>query len=325
MKFSVFIKQMRKIAQLSQLEMVQHLALKDKVFSDLTLVTYNRWERGVSTPPMTKMLRFAKIFDADIYDFLIRIEFKQSKTQIKYFDEFLKHFDDMSNHFRLFSNGIFDAKFIFNHKDDSEITDQQLLQVKKQWNVFLNQKNTEDNKVNLPILKALHSCGSLSLSSCIIPGTEVSIANGIYIIQSSEKENVLTKSLENHSLKISDLSYESQKIESEKLLLLPLIMPYSPSWLRFNIYHLVKTFSNIKNINRFYLVTANKKSFSKFKNIGFNIEKTIKSQINSKITNRNSEIDTKEDINLYLLSCDFNDFISNHGVIKIIKAYDTEN
>ena len=92
MKFSDFLKTLRRDYHLSQLQMINKLALHNDMFSDLTVVTYSRWERGVSTPPLVKMLNIAKVFHLDIFEFLTTITFKPSKNQISAFDNLLKYY-----------------------------------------------------------------------------------------------------------------------------------------------------------------------------------------------------------------------------------------
>lgn len=315
MKFSDFLKALRTDCQLSQLQMLNKLALNNDQFADLTVVTYSRWERGVSTPPLIKMLNIAKVFNVDIFEFLTTIQFKESKSQIKSFDVFSAHFANVSNHFRLLQPRLFNEEFCYYGKDEQTPPQDFLASVKKYWNVFLKQQNTDDNLINTSYVDNALNNGSLYITSCNEPDDQEVLAQGIYVLQNTHREQSILDDFSNQTLSIKKLSCVDN--DSDKFIFVPLIALHSAPWLNFNLYNFVKTFTKIKGITKIYIVASQVKTFSKLKYLGFNIEQTIKSEIKNKIGSSYA----KSEISLHLMSCDFDEFICNHGLVNLIKHY----
>lgn len=315
MKFSDFLKTLRRDYHLSQLQMINKLALHNDLFSDLTVVTYSRWERGVSTPPLVKMLNIAKVFHLDIFEFLTTIQFKESKSQIASFDGFTQHFDCVSNHFRLLKPRLFNEEFSYYGKNEQIAPEAFLPSVKKYWNVILKQENTEDELINTSHVDKFLNDGSLYISSCYEPDSSEVLAQGIYVLQNTHREQNLLDDFSNQALNIKEL--HSVDIDRDKFVFVPIIALHSTPWLNFNLYNFVKTFTKIDGIKKVYLVVSQIKAFSKLKYLGFNIDKSIKSELKHKIGNSY----VKSEISLHLMSCNFDEFICNHGLVNLVKSY----
>lgn len=67
--------------------MVSYLTSVDPIFDTLNLVSYGRWERGLSVPSTKKMLSIVTSVDYQIEDFIKSVEFKLSKFNIKKFTD----------------------------------------------------------------------------------------------------------------------------------------------------------------------------------------------------------------------------------------------
>ncbi len=315
MKFSDFLKTQRKEYHLSQLQMINKLALHNDLFSDLTVVTYSRWERGVSTPPLVKMLNIAKVFNLDIFEFLTTITFKPSQNQISAFDNLLKYYDNINNHYRILNMKLNNETFHYFNSESEMVPEEILTQTKKRWDVILKLMQKPDDVYKVDCLESLRKSGTIHISSCIDPETKEILAQGIYVLQDIQEEKCLLENFENKDMSIDKLVHVDNT--SEKFLFIPIVAFHSSPWLRFNIYNLVKTFTKTNGVKKIYLLASQIKTFSKLRYLGFDIERSIKSEIKNKIGNSY----VKSEVSLHLISCDFDTFICNHGLINLIKSY----
>ncbi|MEZ8737271.1 helix-turn-helix transcriptional regulator [Vibrio sp. 10N.222.54.B12] len=64
--FSQFLEYVRADKKLTQQEMVDLLSSSDADFSKLDLTTFSRWERGVTSPKLSKQLLIARLMDEDV-------------------------------------------------------------------------------------------------------------------------------------------------------------------------------------------------------------------------------------------------------------------
>lgn len=315
MKFSDFIKTLRIDHQLSQLQMVNKLALCNDQFSDLTVVTYSRWERNISNPPLVKMLNIAKVFNVDLFDFLTSIEFKPSKNQLTAFDNLLKHYDNINNHFRILNMKLNDEEFHYFDKESELVPESILRQTKKRLEVVLKLMQKPDDAYKVECLESLRKSGTIQISSCVDPETKEVLAQGIYVLQNLKEEKGIINNFEDKNLSIDKLQHIDDN--ADKLLFIPIVAFHSSPWLSFNMYNLVKTFTRVDGIKKIYLLASQMKTFSKLKYLGFNIERTIKSEIKNKIGGSF----VSSEVSLHLISCDFDEFICNHGLVNLIRSY----
>ncbi|MEZ9292452.1 helix-turn-helix transcriptional regulator [Vibrio lentus] len=64
--FSQYLQDFRKRTNLTQQEVLEHLISSDSSFSKLDLTTFSRWERGITTPKLSKQLLAARVLGSDI-------------------------------------------------------------------------------------------------------------------------------------------------------------------------------------------------------------------------------------------------------------------
>ncbi|MDP2492309.1 helix-turn-helix transcriptional regulator [Vibrio splendidus] len=64
--FSQYLQDFRKRTNLTQQEVLEHLISSDYSFSKLDLTTFSRWERGITTPKLSKQLLAARVLGSDI-------------------------------------------------------------------------------------------------------------------------------------------------------------------------------------------------------------------------------------------------------------------
>ncbi|WMN86143.1 helix-turn-helix domain-containing protein [Vibrio parahaemolyticus] len=278
-------------------------------------MTYSRWERGVSTPPLVKMLNIAKVFNLDIFEFLTTITFKPSQNQISAFDNLLKYYDNINNHYRILNMKLNNETFHYFNSESEMVPEEILTQTKKRWDVILKLMQKPDDVYKVDCLESLRKSGTIHISSCIDPETKEILAQGIYVLQDIQEEKCLLENFENKDMSIDKLVHVDNT--SEKFLFIPIVAFHSSPWLRFNIYNLVKTFTKTNGVKKIYLLASQIKTFSKLRYLGFDIERSIKSEIKNKIGNSY----VKSEVSLHLISCDFDTFICNHGLINLIKSY----
>ena len=87
--FSQFLEYVRTNRDLTQQEMVDLLSSSDADFSKLDLTTFSRWERGITTPKLSKQLLVARAMDEDVV--------KLIDPDVKAKEKNKRHFDKMTN------------------------------------------------------------------------------------------------------------------------------------------------------------------------------------------------------------------------------------
>ncbi|RYU68409.1 XRE family transcriptional regulator [Aliivibrio finisterrensis] len=114
--FSHYLQSIRKEKKLTQQEVLELLIASDSTFAKLDLTTFSRWERGVTTPKLTKQLLITRTLGGDIA-MLINPDVKRSTNKqnlIHYFnrktlDPYSKnpntftthHYDSLTEEFKL--------------------------------------------------------------------------------------------------------------------------------------------------------------------------------------------------------------------------------
>ncbi|WP_372379606.1 helix-turn-helix domain-containing protein [Vibrio natriegens] len=315
MKFSSFLKNLRSDFNLSQRQMVLKLAVSHEQFSDLTVVTYSRWERSVSLPPLIKMLYVARIFSVDTFEFLMTIEFKESKNQTLAFANFLSHYYHISNHYRLLSTKLYDEDYFCNEEIHGVEPDLIFRKAKIYWDAILKQEFEPNDNIKSNIIEDLQNNGLLYISSCIEPKSNEILAQGIFTLQSMSEEKKLLHKFNNRTLELHEINKVVDN--NDKFIFIPIIAFQSTRWLNFNLYKVIEIFTKVKNIKKIYLVTSQIKAYSKLRYLGFNIVSTIKSEVEDEVFNDC----VKSEITTHLISCDFDEFICNHGLVNLIKGY----
>ncbi|EOC1853205.1 helix-turn-helix domain-containing protein [Vibrio parahaemolyticus] len=315
MKFSSFLKNIRSDFDLSQRQMVLKLAVSHEQFSDLTIVTYSRWERSVSIPPLIKMLYVARIFSVDTFEFLMTIEFKESKNQTSAFSNFLNHYYHISNHYRILSTKLCDEDYFYNEKIHGVDPRLILIKAKIYWNSVLKQEFKSNDNIEYKLIEDLQNNEILYISSCIEPKSNEILAQGIFTLQNISEEESLLQKFNDKTLELHQLN--KVDYNSDKFIFVPIIAFQSTRWLNFNLYKIIEIFTKVKNIKKIYLVVSHIKAYSKLRYLGFNIVRTIKSEVEDEGFNDC----VKSEITTHLISCDFDEFICNHGLVNFIKGY----
>ncbi|WP_375321070.1 helix-turn-helix transcriptional regulator [Aliivibrio logei] len=87
--FAKFLEYVRTDRILTQQEMVDLLSSSDPALSKLDLTTFSRWERGVTSPKLSKQLLIARVMEEDVVQLI--------DPNVKAKEKNKRHFDKMTN------------------------------------------------------------------------------------------------------------------------------------------------------------------------------------------------------------------------------------
>ncbi|MCQ9091939.1 helix-turn-helix domain-containing protein [Vibrio parahaemolyticus] len=113
MRFGQFLRERRIMVNLSQHSLIDKLIEYNEAFSSLTLATYGRWERGVTSPSTKKKVLLVSFLHANKFDFIKNTEINLSKTKVKQFYDFFEKIDYLGQFNSLLG---YNSQFLGEHK-----------------------------------------------------------------------------------------------------------------------------------------------------------------------------------------------------------------
>ncbi|EJG0379581.1 hypothetical protein DBT81_RS24120, partial [Vibrio parahaemolyticus] len=113
MHFGQFLRERRIMVNLSQHSLIDKLIEYNEAFSSLTLATYGRWEREVTSPSTKKKVLLVSFLHANKFDFIKNTEINLSKTKVKQFYDFFEKIDYLGQFNSLLG---YNSQFLGEHK-----------------------------------------------------------------------------------------------------------------------------------------------------------------------------------------------------------------
>ncbi|EGR2953645.1 hypothetical protein DLH86_26005, partial [Vibrio parahaemolyticus] len=101
------------MVNLSQHSLIDKLIEYNEAFSSLTLATYGRWEREVTSPSTKKKVLLVSFLHANKFDFIKNTEINLSKTKVKQFYDFFEKIDYLGQFNSLLG---YNSQFLGEHK-----------------------------------------------------------------------------------------------------------------------------------------------------------------------------------------------------------------
>lgn len=315
MKISELIKQIRLDNQLSQLDMINKMSMYDESLQDVTNVTVSRWERGVSTPPLSKVLTIIHLFNLDAFEILTTLEYKQTTMQITAFQTLVEHLYHTNTFFRLMILNLLPTKeelYICNNNNTTNDPNV-IKKIKQHCSALLRQKHIADSDICIRKMKELQQNKSICLLYCKNLEQNTITAQTVFLLANLGDAGKIIERYKKQELYIDEFS--PPKDNDEKLIFIPGISIHSETWVDFFFYSFFRNYINTKKIRSVYIIISQIKVISKYKALGFEIIDIIHQSVKSEIGNTEISTNTRA----YILACDFNTLVTNHGYIELVK------
>ena len=303
MELSSLLQQIRHELNLTQAEMVEQLSLFDSSFDHLDLITYSRWERGVSVPSTLRIVHLLGFAQYDVLQYLIDLELKLSETKN---DKFRKleelHIDQ--------DNLVETAYYPVKHPHFIRYNAKKPLADKKQL-----------EKINGATARFFH-LPDANLVTRIERVSRLQKENQLHILTCEDEDQYLCAhalySIHNLSEKIHLIEdvksfYQFPRndvIDPQKFLFSHSFMRFTYDWWVFNCYVLIDILCKNPDIEEVYCVVINRHSAKLYQHIGFSVREKIES--NKRLTASGQS---------KLMSITREDFLSHHGTINWLKEH----
>ncbi|EOX4945283.1 helix-turn-helix transcriptional regulator [Vibrio alginolyticus] len=313
MKFSCFLKKVRKDLSLSQQQVVDILVASHSQLYNLNITTYNRWEKDHSTPSTIKIYLIVKILKLDLIETYRTLDLKSSKSKLKSFTDLVNYLDNNQNRFRLLSSALPNfEKFKTFDKDNYSDSLELLAKFKGSVNNFISQSSTEVNSRDLEDFKEMQKSGTMVVAACKDYDTNTYSAHGAWIYINTSYEKDFLSKFKKQSLRMRNFNIVDKEQDTFIFIIPPSL--HSSTWNHYFTSELIK--ETLKNPpQKLYTICLSSDALRLYFSLGFKTELSISNQmkINSNINDANSFGTT------YLLSIDYKEFISHPGIIKFIK------
>lgn len=300
MELSSLIQQIRHELELTQADMVEQLSLFSDSFEHLDLITYSRWERGVSMPSTLRIVHLLGFAKYDKIRYLLKLNLKLSETKSNKFQKLVDaHYQEEELLLRSYYP-VESPKFI-RYSAENPLSD-----IKK-----IEKINAATSRIfNLPKTN-LDKRGKAAIA--------LQKANNLFVVTCEDEENRLCAhalySVHNNDDKarlIADIpgffnQPRSQTVSGNKFLFSHTLTRFNFDWWVFNSYCMLDIICNDTDIKDIYCIIINKSMAKIHQNIGFELVDKVPTKIHP--INGQSK----------LMSISRDDFLSNHGVINWLK------
>ncbi|BCB42613.1 hypothetical protein VagYM19_17410 [Vibrio alginolyticus] len=313
MKFSSFIKKTRANLSLSQNEIVDKLISGHSKFYNLNTTTYNRWENDHTTPSTFKIYLILRILELDVIDSYKKLSLRLSNSKLKPFIDLINYLDNNQNRFRLLSSTLpqleefktFDKS---NYSDSTEL----LTKIKGSINNIIRQSETKASEKDIEHIIEMQKARTIVITACKNHDTDTYTAQCAWIYLNTSFEKDFISIFKKKELRLRDLNFGNREQESF-IFSIPTSL-HSGIWNHYFIKELIKETIN-NPPKRIYVFCLNSEALRLYLNLGFKTVASISNRI--KINSNINEI--VQYGKTYLLSIEYEDFISHHGVIQFIK------
>lgn len=302
MELSTLLQQIRAELTLTQADMVEQLSLFDESFEHLDLITYSRWERGVSIPSTLRIVHLLGFAHYDIISYLLKLNLKLSETKINNFNKLADvHYQEEDVLLRSFYP-IEKPVFIRFSADNP------LIDIKKIEKINAATARTFDLPAanltdRIAAAIALQKNNSLFVVTCEDEEQRL-CAHALYSVHDSSDKAQLVADIKGF-YKVP----RSQSVSNDKFLFAHTFSRFNFDWWLFNCYCMLDIICNDIGIKEIFSIVLNKRMAKIHKNIGFKL-------IDKMLTE-------KEHINGQpkIMSIKRGEFLSNHGVISWLKKH----
>lgn len=286
---------------LTQAEMVEKLSLFHKVFANLDLITYSRWERGVSMPSTLRIIQLLTFAEYDVLSHLIELELKLSKTkinQLRRIETLACEQQDLIQHSYY---PVIDTNFK-KYTTTTPLTDlRKLTLICESCATFFNlTERTVQERCERAI--TLQNLGVLHMLTC--EGTNDALyAHAMLSVHNvSKRERLINEFVDFYNIP------RTPEIGGDKFIFFHSEMKFNFRWWEFGVFHLIKILVEDPDINEIFMIIKDKNAEQPFISFGFEVLAEYKKN------------DSLAGVRK-LVSISRDDFLSHHGVISWLKEH----
>ncbi|MBW8182330.1 XRE family transcriptional regulator [Shewanella nanhaiensis] len=300
--FSLLLK-IRNELNFTQAEMVEKLSLYHKVFANLDLITYSRWERGVSMPSSLRIIHLLSFAQYDVMRYLIKLDLKLSKTKSNLMTRLEAHAYDQQ---ALIQTAYYtDVGGVFNtYSGSNPLTDlDRLEKICESSGRFFKLEQIElEERCRRSI--ELQKSGALHIVTCEGQDERMYAHALISVHNLSERDRLRSQFKDFYDIP------RDAKICGEKVVFVHSVMRFNFQWWEYNCFQLLKVLFNDPEIKELFLIVRDKNAEQLYSSFGFKVEVEADMESESPFASIPK-----------LISIERDDFLSHHGVIAWLKSH----
>jgi len=301
--FSLLLK-LRTELECTQAEMVEKLSLHHKVFANLDLITYSRWERGVSMPSTLRIIHLLSFAQYDVLDYLVKLELKLSKTKVNQMRRVEAHAYDQQDVIQGAFYPIPDAIFK-SYCGEAPLTDMDKLQrICESSGQFFKLDHLDiqercERSIILQQKHALHMLTCEGQDDALYAHAMLSVHN------LNEREQLRSEFRDFYN------TPRDAQLSGDKVMFFHSVMKFNFKWWEFTCLYIIQVLCRDPDIQEVFMIARDKSAAQIYTTFGFNVEAKVENEVMSPFGGKRK-----------LISISRDDFLSHHGVIAWIKEHE---
>lgn len=303
MELFSLLSQIRTELECTQAEMVEKLSLHHKVFANLDLITYSRWERGVSMPSTLRIIHLLFFAQYDVLEYLVKLELKLSKTKINQMRRVVAHAYDQQDVIQSAFYPVPDASFN-SYYGETPLTDMDKLQriCESSGQFFmldhLDVKERCERSIILQQKHALHMLTCEGEDSSLYAHAMLSVHN------LNEREQLISEFRHFYN------TPRDAQLSGDKVVFFHSVMKFNFRWWEFTCLYLIQVLCRDPDIQEVFMIVRDKSAAQVYSTFGFNVEAKTETEVVSPFGGKRK-----------LISISRDDFLSHHGIITWLKEH----
>lgn len=300
--YSLLLK-IRSEIECTQAEMVEKLSLHHKVFSNLDLITYSRWERGVSMPSTLRIIHLLSFAQYDVIRYLVTLDLKLSITKVNQMRRIEAIAYDQQDLIKTAFYPIPDASFK-HHCGSEPLTDMDKLQrICDSSGLFfkLDHLAVRERCERSIILQEKHA---LHILTC--EGKDDSLyAHAMLSVHNLHEREQLRSEFRNFYNTPRDA-----QLNGDKVMFFHSVMKFNFKWWEFTCLYLIQVLCREPDIQEIFMIVRDKTAAKIYTSFGFKVEAKAENEDMNPFGSRRK-----------LISISRDDFLSHHGIIAWLKTH----
>ncbi|GIU17661.1 helix-turn-helix domain-containing protein [Shewanella sp. MBTL60-007] len=286
---------------LTQAEMVEKLSLFHKVFANLDLITYSRWERGVSMPSTLRIIQLLTFAEYDVLSHLIELDLKLSKTKVNQVRRIEALAFDQEDLIQASYYPVTDTCF-HKYTESTPLTDMRKLALICESSAKFFNLTERDVQERCERAIKLQEQGALHMLTC--EGSQDNLyAHAIISVHNADDR----ASLIDEFVDFYNTPREPE-ISGDKILFFHSIMKFNYRWWEFGVFHLLKLLIENPDIKEIFMIVRNKNAEQPYVSFGF--------EVLAEYEEENPLAGARK-----LIGISRDDYLSHHGVISWLKEH----
>lgn len=298
--FSLLLK-IRSEYSLTQAEMVEKLSLFHKVFANLDLITYSRWERGISMPSTLRIIQLLTFAEYDVLSHLIELDLKLSKTKVNQLRRIEALAFDQQDLIQTSYYPVTDTRF-HKYTESTPLTDLRKLALICESSAKFFNLTERDVQERCERAIKLQEQGALHMLTCEGSPDNLYAHAMLSVHKADDRASLINEFVDFYN------TPREPEISGDKIVFFHSIMKFNYRWWEFGVFHLLKLLIENPDIKEIFMIVRDKNAEQPYVSFGF--------EVLAEYEEENPLAGMRK-----LIGISRDDYLSHHGVISWLKEH----